>query len=133
MAIKGAWVKSKLKAEDLLPYIAQGVIPERKRNRWRVPSDEEIPTPNPGEFVVFLSFLDRGLSFPTSHFFRRLLAYYGINISDLGPHSIQQISFLSRSAKVISVALRIFLYGSLSSTGESPTSTPAVLCKPMVA
>jgi hypothetical protein len=42
---------------------------------------------------VFFSFLDRGLAFPTSSFFRQFFAFYGIKISDLGPHSIQQISF----------------------------------------
>jgi hypothetical protein len=46
-----------------------------------------------GEFVVFTSFLDRGLAFPTSQFLRQLLAFYGIKIPDLGSHSLQQISF----------------------------------------
>jgi hypothetical protein len=43
--------------------------------------------------MVFLSFLDRGLVFPTSSFLRHFLSFYRIKISDLGPHSIQQISF----------------------------------------
>lgn len=92
MAIKGAWFRSKAKAEMLLPYISQGIIPEARINRWRIPGDEEIPAPRPGEFVVFLSYLDRGLSFPTCHFLRRFLAFYNIKLTDLGPHSIQQIS-----------------------------------------
>lgn len=92
MAIKGAWSRSKCTARLLLPYIAAGLIPAKAENRWRIPSGETEPAPNPGEFIVFLSFLDRGLSFPTSLFFRRLLAFYNISISDLGPHSIQQIA-----------------------------------------
>jgi hypothetical protein len=50
------------------------------------------PLPRPGEFVLFLSFLDRGFALPSSDFIRQLLAFYGIKICDLGPHSVQQIS-----------------------------------------
>ena len=53
MASKGAWTRSKMKAEMLLPYISQGVIPEAKNNRWRIPGSEESPAPRRGEFVVF--------------------------------------------------------------------------------
>jgi hypothetical protein len=42
--------------------------------------------------VLFLSFLDRGFALPSSDFIRQLLAFYGIKICDLGPHSVQQIS-----------------------------------------
>ena len=76
----------------LLPYISQGVIPEAKNNRWRIPGSEESPAPRRGEFVVFLSFLDRGLSFPSSLFLRKFLAFYNIKLTALGPHSLQQIS-----------------------------------------
>jgi hypothetical protein len=33
------------------------------------------------------------LAFPSSSFFHHFLAFYGIKLSDLGPHSIQQIAF----------------------------------------
>ncbi|KAK1602290.1 hypothetical protein QYE76_008139 [Lolium multiflorum] len=39
-----------------------------------------------------MSFLDRGFALPTSDFLRQLLAFYSIKVSDLGPHSVQQIS-----------------------------------------
>ncbi|KAK1625972.1 hypothetical protein QYE76_000287 [Lolium multiflorum] len=92
MAAKG-WGKSKVTRESLLPYVASGVIPEFKQERWRVPPANEVePLPRPGEFVIFLSFLDRGFALPTSDFLRQLLAFYNIKVSDLGPHSVQQIS-----------------------------------------
>ncbi|KAK1678369.1 hypothetical protein QYE76_039217 [Lolium multiflorum] len=92
MAAKG-WGKSKVTRESLLPYVASGVIPEFKQERWRVPPANEVePLPRPGEFVIFLSFLDRGFALPTSDFLRQLLAFYSIKVSDLGPHSVQQIS-----------------------------------------
>ncbi|KAK1698784.1 hypothetical protein QYE76_015481 [Lolium multiflorum] len=92
MATKG-WGKSKVTRESLLPYVASGIIPEFNRERWRVPPADEVePLPRPGEFVIFLSFLDRGFALPTSDFLRQLLAFYSIKVSDLGPHSVQQIS-----------------------------------------
>ena len=89
MTSKGAWTRSKMKAEILLLYISQGVIPEAKDNRWRIPGSEESPAPRRSEFVVFLSFLDRGLSFPSSLFLRKFLSFYNIKLTDLGPHSLQ--------------------------------------------
>ncbi|KAK1660680.1 hypothetical protein QYE76_048839 [Lolium multiflorum] len=92
MAAKG-WGKSKVTRESLLPYVASGVIPEFNQERWRVPpANETEPLPRPGEFVIFMSFLDRGFALPTSDFLRQLLAFYSIKVSDLGPHSVQQIS-----------------------------------------
>ncbi|KAK1608209.1 hypothetical protein QYE76_031882 [Lolium multiflorum] len=92
MATKG-WGKSKVTRESLLPYVASGVIPEFNRERWRVPPANEVePLPRPGEFVIFSSFLDRGFALPTSEFLQQLLAFYSIKVSDLGPHSVQQIS-----------------------------------------
>jgi hypothetical protein len=92
MAAKG-WGKSKVTRESLLPYVASGIIPEFKQERWQVPAANEVePLPRPGEFVIFLSFLDRGFALPTSDFLRQLLAFYNIKVSDLGPHSVQQIS-----------------------------------------
>jgi hypothetical protein len=69
------------------------MIPKIKTEWWRVPTASETePLPRPGEFVVFVSCLSRGLSLPTSQFFRRYLDFYSIKISDLGPYSIQQIA-----------------------------------------
>ncbi|KAK1608375.1 hypothetical protein QYE76_032048 [Lolium multiflorum] len=56
------WGKSKVTRESLLPYVASGVIPEFNRERWRVPPADEW---NPS---------------------------HGPGVSDLGPHSVQQIS-----------------------------------------
>ncbi|KAK1608316.1 hypothetical protein QYE76_031989 [Lolium multiflorum] len=80
MAAKG-WGKSKVTRESLLPYVASGVIPEFNKERWRVPPANEVePLPRPGEFVLFLSFLDRGFALPTSDFLRQLLAFYNIKV-----------------------------------------------------
>ena len=51
-----------------------------------------IPTPEPQERVVFLSHLVRGLGFPLHPFVRGLMFYYGLDIHDLPPNSILNIS-----------------------------------------
>jgi hypothetical protein len=60
---------------------------------WRIPTASETgPLPRPGEFILFVSFLNRGFALPSSKFLHQLLAFYDIKISDQGPHSIQQIA-----------------------------------------
>ena len=51
-----------------------------------------IPTPEPGEIVVFMSHFRRGLGFPTDPFMRGLMFYYGLEFHDLAPESILHIS-----------------------------------------
>ena len=93
MAAHSGWGRSACKAEHLRPFINSKVIPKKAANQWRIPSHEQWPMPNPEEFTVFTSYLERSLAFPTSHFMRQFLNFYNIKISDLGPHSIQQIAF----------------------------------------
>ena len=94
MAAQSAWKKMSLKKDGLLPYISRRMIPKKmEKNRWRVPTMETYPLPLPGEFVIFTSFLDWGLAIPTSRFLRQFLNFYSIKLSDLGPHSMQQIAF----------------------------------------
>ncbi len=59
----------------------------------RLPAQGQvIPTPEPGESVVFVPHLCRGLGFPMDPFMRGLLFYYGLEFHDLAPESILHIS-----------------------------------------
>ena len=59
----------------------------------RLPAQGQvIPTPKPGESVVFMSHFLRGLGFPTDPFVRGLMYYYGLEFHDLAPESILHIS-----------------------------------------
>ena len=56
----------------------------------RLPAQgQAIPTPQPGESMVFTSHFLRGLGFPIDPFVRGLMFYYGAGISRLssGVHS----------------------------------------------
>ena len=88
--VAGDWVASNCTEALLKSYQAAGLL---VKGRYRVPpAIESTPSPRNGEFIVFTSQLERGLGFPTSKFFRRFLAFYAIKLSDLGPHSIEQIT-----------------------------------------
>ena len=53
---------------------------------------QAIPTPEPGESVVFVSHFLRGLGFSLDPFVRGLMFYYGLDFHDLAPDSILHIS-----------------------------------------
>src|SRR3954466_1407665 len=84
------WDRSKCTKALLASFEEAGIL---RAGRWRIPASGEVtPDPREGEFICFTSHLERGLGFPTSLFFRRFCAYHGIQPSDLGPHSIEQLA-----------------------------------------
>ena len=59
----------------------------------RLPAQGQIiPTPGPGERVVFISHFLRGLGFALHPFVRGLMFYYGLDFHDLAPDSILHVS-----------------------------------------
>ena len=59
----------------------------------RLPAQGQvIPTPEPGESIVFAPHLRWGLGFPMDPFVTGLLFYYGLEFDDLAPESILHIS-----------------------------------------
>ena len=59
----------------------------------RLPGKEEIPTPQPGERVVFLTHFERGFGLPASGFFRSFLDFFGLQ-----PHHLPANAIVSLSA-----------------------------------
>jgi hypothetical protein len=51
-----------------------------------------VPTPRPGDRVVFLPHFLRGLGFPLHPFVRGLMFFYGLDFHDLAPNSLLHIS-----------------------------------------
>ena len=84
------WGRSKCTKVLLKSFEEAGIL---RAGRWHIPAaGEVVPDPRDREFICFTSHLERGLRFPTSLFFHRFYAYYGIHPSDLGPHSIEQLA-----------------------------------------
>jgi hypothetical protein len=58
--------------------------------QWHLAVDEDIPTPNTNEIVVFASF-QHGFRLPVYDFLCGLLDHYQIELVHLNPNSILQI------------------------------------------
>jgi hypothetical protein len=66
-------------------------LPDRIVLQWRPVADEDLPTPNTNEIVVFSFFFQCGFGFPACDFFHGLLDHYQIELVLLNPNSILQI------------------------------------------
>jgi hypothetical protein len=68
------WKKSKAKTEDLLALLNSGFLREKEVDMWRAAAGDPYPMEkNPDEIPMFTRFAERGLSLPTSDFFKGLL------------------------------------------------------------
>ena len=89
--LQGRWMPSSVTEEYILKlreakYLAYEVS-------HRLPAQgQAVPAPEPGEYVVFVSHLRRGLGFLMDPFVRGLMFYYGLEFHDLAPESILHIS-----------------------------------------
>ena len=88
--LQGQWMPSSVTEEDVLKLreakFLTGEISHRLPAQGQV-----VPSPQPGESVVFVSHFLRGLGFLTDPFMRRLMFYYGLEFHDLDPESILHI------------------------------------------
>jgi hypothetical protein len=83
------WKKSKAKTEDLLALLNSGFLQEKEVDMWRAAAGDPYPMEkSPDEIPMFTRFTERGLSLPTSDFFKGLLGYYGIEYLNLNPNVI---------------------------------------------
>ena len=55
---------------------------------WRLPGDEDAPSPPDGYVVSFAHFHKRGFATPAHKFLRGLLNYYNVELQHLTPNGI---------------------------------------------
>jgi hypothetical protein len=85
------WVPSEFKQMNLTKAQADGFIADGDQVIF--PSNERIPKPPSGFWLMFLAFLLRGLSFPAHEFLHGLLFVYGVQLHQLTPNSIMHITY----------------------------------------
>jgi hypothetical protein len=78
--------------EEICKLVVNSVLPDRAVLQWRPTAEEDIPTPNMNEIVMFSSFFQRGFGLPACDFFQGLLDHYQIELFHLNPNSILQIA-----------------------------------------
>src|SRR3954469_3428434 len=89
--LQGQWMPSSVTEEDVSRLREARYLTSEIPHRLPV-QGQVIPSPQPGESVVFISHFLRGLGFPMDPFVRGLMFYYGLEFHDLAPESILHIS-----------------------------------------
>ena len=89
--LQGRWMPSSVTEEDVLKLRDARYLTGEISHRLPA-QGQAIPTPQPGESVVFTSHFLQGLGLPIDPFVRGLMFYYGLEFHDLAPESILQIS-----------------------------------------
>lgn len=88
---KGNWGASSVTEDAILELKSAGYLPANVAHR--VPEEGQVvPTPRPGERVMFLPHFIQGLGFPLHPFVRGLMFFYGLDFDDLAPNSFLHIS-----------------------------------------
>jgi hypothetical protein len=76
---------------EIYKLVASYFLPDREVLQWRPAADEDIPTPNTNEIMVFTSFFQYRFGLLVCDFIRDLLDQYRIELIHLNPNSILQI------------------------------------------
>ena len=88
---KGKWEASSINEKDIKDlrsagYLAADIV-------HRLPDkDQIVPTPGPGERVMFIPHFVCGLGFSLHPFVHGLMFYYGLDFHDMDPNSFLNIS-----------------------------------------
>jgi hypothetical protein len=90
-ALPAAFVfgESKVTTDLIREYEAVGFFPARS---GRAPQDEEVPTPETDEIVVFRDFFTCGLRFPCDPLLPAILDKFSVKIHQLSPNSFLEVS-----------------------------------------
>jgi hypothetical protein len=83
---------STIDESELIKLVDNRLRPSRAVLQWHLAKDEDIPTPNTNEIVVFTAFFQRGFGLPACDFLCSLLHHYKIELVYLNPNSILQIA-----------------------------------------
>ena len=86
----GGWEGSEVTEYDLLRLRRARKIPPAVE--VRIPGDEVVPAPQPGECAVFTSHFARGFGLPASTFLRSFLDYYHLQLHHLGANAIMLLA-----------------------------------------
>jgi hypothetical protein len=82
---------SVISKSDLLHLVEIGVLLPKELCSWRICRGVTVLIEDTHKSVVYVPFLIRGLALPISPFFRGLLDFYELNLTQLNPNSILQV------------------------------------------
>jgi len=82
------WVRFINSEAALNQLVVHGMLPDRVMVRWCPMASEDFPMPRTDELVMFEDYFFHRFGVPIHPFLHELIAYYGINLCNLGPNSI---------------------------------------------
>jgi hypothetical protein len=88
-----SWKKSKIREEDIHALEAGGLLGEKAFAGWSSATSDAWPMEkSPDEISMFGHFVERGLTLPSSDFFRGFLDFFKLEHVHFDPNSIFQIA-----------------------------------------
>jgi hypothetical protein len=96
--------------DQLCDLVKDGLIQEDFAD-WKVLGQHQVPTPGPGEIVLFISFVWAGLFLPASAFLHCFLQYFGICLNHFTPNGVLHLSvFVHLCEAFLGIPHSIFLF-----------------------
>ena len=87
------WCRSDITPQRLEGLVRHGLLCLlTAAEEWRLPGDEDEPSPPKGYVVSFARFHERGFATPAHKFLRGLLDYYKVELQHLTPNGVQHIA-----------------------------------------
>ena len=88
-----SWCRSDITLQCLEGLVHRSLLCSRTTvEEWRLPSNEDAPSPLEGYIVSFAHFHERGFTTPTHKFLQGYLHYYKVELLHLNPNGIQHIA-----------------------------------------
>ena len=86
------WCRSNITLQRVEGLVRCGLLYARTAaEEWRLPGDEDVPSPPDGYVMSFAHFHERGFTTPAHKFLRGLLNYYKVELQHLTPNGVQHI------------------------------------------
>ena len=83
------WGRSGITSRRFEGLVCRGLLrPLSTVEEWRLPGDEDEPSPPEGYVVSFALFHERGFTVPAHKFLRGLLDYYQVELQHLNPNGV---------------------------------------------
>jgi hypothetical protein len=110
-ATEKLWLVPTTMEDQLHDLVKDGLIQEKNFADWKVPGQHRVPSPGPGEIILFISFVRASLCLPASAFLHRFLYYFCISLNHLTPNAIlHMLVFVHLCEAFISIVPSISLF-----------------------
>jgi hypothetical protein len=91
-AATSAWPVPTTTEEQLRELANEGLIQDQGLAKWRAPGEHRVPSLNPGEIVLFVSFVCAGLCLLASPFLHRFLRFFDVTLNHLTSNGVLHLS-----------------------------------------